>query len=144
MEIPRVDTALHGVETPTPWACCCLVGAHGASARRQLPLGPTLRSRRTRGDRVSSSDLNSFHTSTTPIIRRRKQKSPVSILPCTVCEPQPHWLVAHWPGLMEPARGESFPPGQRRGPAAPEEDSVLPPDHKSFHTSKINSNNLGT
>ena len=45
---------------------------------------------------------------------------------------------------MEPARGESFPPGQRRGLAAPGEDRVLSPDQKSFHISTTNSNNLGT
>ena len=30
-------------------------------------------------------------------------------------------MVADWLALMEPARGESCPSGQRRGPAAPEE-----------------------
>ena len=36
---------------------------------------------------------------------------------------------------MEPARGESCPSGQRRGPAEPTEDRFPSPDHKSFHTS---------
>ena len=36
---------------------------------------------------------------------------------------------------MEPARVESCPSGQRRGPAAPGEDRVLSPDQKSFHIS---------
>ena len=36
---------------------------------------------------------------------------------------------------MEPARGESFPSGQRRGPAAPREDSFPFPGQKSFHIS---------
>ena len=45
---------------------------------------------------------------------------------------------------MEPGRGESYPSGQRRGPAAPGEDRVLSPDQKSFHISMTNSNNLGT
>ena len=50
----------------------------------------------------------------------------------TVWKPQPHWLVADWMGLMEPTRGKSCPPGQCRGPAAPEEDEVSSPDEKSF------------
>ena len=48
-ETPWVDTAPHDVETPTPPADFKLAGAHGASARRELPLGPTSRSRRSRG-----------------------------------------------------------------------------------------------
>ena len=39
----------HCVETPTPLGHCRLAEAHGASARRELPLGATPRSRRTRG-----------------------------------------------------------------------------------------------
>ena len=37
-------------------------------------------------------------------------------------ETQPHWVIANWLGLMEQARGESCPSGQRRGPAAPVEE----------------------
>ena len=48
-EMPRVDTAPHVVETPTPLAGCWLAGAYGASVRRGLPLGTTSRSCRTRG-----------------------------------------------------------------------------------------------
>ena len=48
----------------------------------------------------------------------RKRGSPGSILPSTVWKPQPHWLVADWLGLMEPAGGEGFPSGQGRGRAA--------------------------
>ena len=47
-DIPRVDTAPQGVETPTQLARCELAEAHGTSARRPLPLGTTSRSRRTR------------------------------------------------------------------------------------------------
>ena len=43
---------------------------------------------------------------------------------------------------MEPARGESCPSGQRRGPAAPGEDRVLFPDQRSFHVSTSNSHIL--
>ena len=41
-------------------------------------------------------------------------------------------------------RGESCHSGQRRGPAASGEDKVLSPDHKSFHMSTTNANNLGS
>ena len=61
-----------------------------------------------------------------------------------VWKAQPHWLIDDWLGLMEPARGESFPSGQRLGPAASGEDSVLSPDQKSFYISTTNTNNLGT
>ena len=44
---------------------------------------------------------------------------------------------------MEPARGESCPPGQRQDPAAPGDDKVPSPDQKSFHT-YTNSNNPET
>ena len=38
----------------------------------------------------------------------------------------PNLLVADWMRLMESARGESCPSGQRRGPAAPREDKLHP------------------
>ena len=63
----------------------------------------------------------------TPKTRRRKRRSPGSIPPRRVWELQLHWLVADLLGLMESARGESFPPGQRRGLASPGEDRVLYP-----------------
>ena len=49
----------------------------------------------------------------TPTTWGRKWGSPGSIPPRTVWKPQPHWLVADWLGLMEPARGESCSSGQR-------------------------------
>ena len=76
-------------------------------------------------DRVSSPDYKSFHISKTPITRGRKRRSPGSIPLPTVWRPQPHWLV-DWLGHMEPARGESCPSRQRRGPAAPEEIGYHP------------------
>ena len=45
---------------------------------------------------------------------------------------------------MQPVRGESCHSGQRRGPAASGEDKVLSPDHKSFHMSTTNANNVGS
>ena len=95
-------------------------------------------------DRVSSPDQKPFNISTTPTTRGRKRRFPRSIPPRRAWKPQPHWLVADWLGLMEPARCESFPSGQCRGPAAPGEDRVSSLDQKSFHISTTNSNNLGT
>ena len=80
-------------------------------------------------------DDKSFHTSTTPTNWGRKLISPGSIPPRTVWEPQPHWLIANWLGLMESARGEGFPSRQRRGLAGPGEDRVLSRDQKYFHIS---------
>ena len=51
-----------------------------------------------------------------------------------VCKPQPHLLVVDWLGLMEPARGESCPWGQRRGRAAPGGETFPSPGQKYFHT----------
>ena len=69
-----------------------------------------------------------------------KTEVPGSIPPRTVCKPQPHWLVANWLGIMEPARGESCPSGQRRGLAAPGEDAVSSPDQNYFHISATPTN----
>ena len=82
-----------------------------------------------REDKVSSPDDTSFYTSTTPTNRGRKRRSPVSIPPRAVWKPQSH-LIGDWLGLMEPARGESCPSGQRRGPAAPGEDKFSSPERK--------------
>ena len=41
-------------------------------------------------------------------------------------KPHPRRLVADWLGLMEPARCESFPLGQRRGPAGSANDLSHP------------------
>ena len=65
---------------------------------------------------VLSLHEKSLQTWTTPTTRGRKRGSPVSIPPCTVWEPQPHWLVAEWLTLTEPARGESCTPDRRRRP----------------------------
>ena len=72
-------------------------------------------------DRVSFPDYKPFHIFTTPTTRGRKRRFPGSILPRWVWKPQPYWLVADWLGLVEPARDECFPSGQRRGPGAHEE-----------------------
>ena len=85
--------------------------------------------------RVSSPAQKPFHISTTPTTRGRKRRSPGSIPPRNAWKPQPHWLIADWLGVMEPARGESCPSGQRRGSAAPGEDMVSSSDQTPFHIS---------
>ena len=82
-----------------------------------------------------SSDQKSVHISTAPTTRGRKRRFPRSIPPRRVWKPQPHWVIADWLGLMEPARGERCPSGQRRGPAAPGEDKFPFPGQKSVHIS---------
>ena len=95
-------------------------------------------------DNIPSPGQKSFHISSIPTSRGRKHRSPGSILPCRVWKPHPHWVIVDWLGLMEPARCESCPSGQRRGPASPGEERVSSPDQKYFHISTTNSNNLGT
>ena len=72
-------------------------------------------------DKFLSPDQKYFRISTTPTNRGRKRRSPGSIPPRRVWKPQPHRVIADWLGLMEPARSESCPSGQRRGPAEPGE-----------------------
>ncbi|CAM9543190.1 unnamed protein product, partial [Laminaria digitata] len=60
-----------------------------------------------------------------------------SVLSRNVLKPQPYWLIYDWLGLMEPARIESCPSGQRRGSAAPGDDKVPSPGQESFHTSPV-------
>ena len=64
----------------------------------------------------------------TPTTWGRLRESPGSILPRTVWKPQPHWLVADWLGLMEPAGGEGCLSCQGRGCATHGEIEVPSPD----------------
>ena len=72
---------------------------------------------------------------TTPTTGGRKLSSSRSIPPTRVWKPKLHWVITDCLGLMEPARGESCPSGQRRGPAAPGEDSIPSPGQKYIHIS---------
>ena len=92
--------------------------------------------------RISSHPriINLSIPSTAPTAWGRKQRSPGSISPRKVWKTHPHWLIIDWLGLMEPARGESCPSGQRRGRAAHGEDKVQSPDQKSFHISTTPTN----
>ena len=81
-------------------------------------------------DQFPSPGQKSVHMSTAPTTRGRKRRSPGSIPSRSVWKPQPHWVITDWLGLMEPARGESCPSGQRQGPAAPGEDNFTSPGHQ--------------
>ena len=70
------------------------------------------------------------HKFTTPTTRGRKRRSPGSIPPRRMWKRQLHRVIADWLGLIEPARSESCPSGQRRGPAAPGEDNFPSPGEK--------------
>ena len=90
------------------------------SARgKNCPLGQSRVPAAPGEDKFPSPGQKSFHASTNPAIRGGKRRSPGSIPPHRVWKLQPHWVIADWLGLMEPARGESCPSGQRRSPAAP-------------------------
>ena len=88
-------------------------------------------------DNFPSPDQTYFQVLTTPTARGRKRRSPGSIPPRTVWKLEPHWLVADWLRLMEPAWVESGPSGQHRDPSAPGEDKVSSPDEKSFLPLKL-------
>ena len=96
------------------------------SGQRRGPAAPE-------DDSVSSPDEKHFNICTTPTTRGLKRRSSGSILPRRVWKRQPHWVIADWLGLSTPARGESCPSGQRRGPAAPGDDNFPSPGHESFH-----------
>ena len=98
------------------------------SGQRRGPAAP-------REDKLTSPGQKPFHISTTPTTQGRKHRSPGSIPSRRVWKPQPNWVIADWLGLMELARGESCPSGQRRGPAAPGEDKFPSPGQKSFQIS---------
>ena len=100
---------------------------HGESCPSGNPQGPAGE------DEFTSPGQESFHISTTPTTRGRKRRSPGSIPPRRVGKRQPHWVIADWLGLLEPARGESCLLGQRRGPAAPGEDKFPSPGQEIFY-----------
>ena len=64
--------------------------------------------------------------------------------PRTLWKSQPHRLIADWLGFVEPAHGESFPSGKRRGRTAPGEDRVSSPDQQYLRIPTTNSSNLRT
>ena len=88
-------------------------------------------------DKFPSPGQKPFHISTAPTTRGRKRRSPGSIPPRRVWKPLPHWVIVDWLGLMEPARGDSCPSGQRRGPAAPGEDKGRISSHRRVRNPSI-------
>ena len=87
--IPRIDTALHGVATSTQLADCKLAGVRGASAAGSVKSQPRFI--------TPSVYLQRFqHTDEKTRFQGRYR-------PAQVRKPQPHWLVADWPGFAEPA-----------------------------------------
>ena len=134
-DIPRVNTSPPGVEAPTLLADCRLAGDHGINVRRESPLGPTSRSRRSRRDESPIPRSEIF-----PYLNDLNNAGPKTNIPRVNTAPHgvntpSYWLIADWLGLMEPARGASCPLGQRRGRAAHGEVEIPFPDQKSFHIS---------
>ena len=127
-QIPRVDTTPQGVETQPRWVITDWLGFMEPPRGESCPSGQRRGPAAPGEDNFPSPGQKPFHTSTTLTTRRRKGRSPGSIPPCSMWIPQPHRVIADWLGLMKPARGESFPLGQRRGPATPGGDRVLSPD----------------
>ena len=99
-----------------------MAGAHGVSAR-ELPLGPTPRSRRTRKGQgpIAGSDIR--HVPTTPANRGQKQRSPKQISPVsiplrTVWKPNRiGWLLIGWGSWSQ------------RAPRVARQDNVEVPPH---------------
>ena len=112
-------------------------GESCTSGQRRGPAAPA-------EDKFLSLGNKSLHISTTSLTLARIRRSPGSMPPRMVRNPQPNWVIAHWLGLMEPARGESCLSGQRRRLATPGKHGVSSPDSKPFHISADNSSNLGS
>ena len=86
-------------------------------------------------DRFLSSDEKSFQISTTPTTRGQNGYPSGPYRPARYGNPNPHFLVVDWIGLMKPARDESCPSEHLGGSAAPGDDIVSSSDEKSFQTS---------
>ena len=112
--IPRVETAPHSVETSLIDGESYIEPAHPGRIS-SIP---------------GSEILPFFYNSNNPGAKAyipRVDAAPQGV------EHKPHWVIADWLGPMEPARGESCPLGQRRGPAAPGEDNFPSPVQISLH-----------
>ena len=128
-EVPRVDTSSHDVENSTPPSDCSLLGlmepAHVENSPRDNVEVPPHPGKIGSHPRIRNLSIS---LQLTPTTWGRKRGSPGSISPRMVWKPQPHWLVANWLGLNEPAGGETCPSGQGRGRAAHGEVKVPSPD----------------
>ena len=121
--IPRVDTAPQGVEALTPLGHCQLAGAHMTWSRRAARIAPW-----GNVEVPPHREGRSFHPLVgNPAIslqlqpRDETEHPPGRYRPAECGNPNPTGsLPIGWGSYdMEPARGENFPSGQRRGPAAP-------------------------
>ena len=118
MEFPPVDTAPPGCENPKPTGWLVIgLGSWSQRAARVARLanvevpphpGRTMFYHR----RIPPYLYNANNSGTkTEIARVDTAQRGV--------ETPPHYLIADWLRLTEPARGDSCPSGLRRGPAAP-------------------------
>ena len=92
--------------------------AHGENfpvGQRRSPAAPG-------EDKILHPDQKYFNISITRTTQERKRRSSGSIPRRTLWKNVRQWLIADWLGLMEPARGEISPLGQRRRPAVVGED----------------------
>ena len=104
-----------------------------SACAESCPCGQCQRPAEPGDEKCFSPDDKSFHTPTTSTTRGRKRRTSGSIPPHTVWKPQPYWVIADWLELMEPARSENCPSGQRRRPAAPGEDKFPSLYKEIFH-----------
>ena len=118
--IPRVDSAPHGVETPTPLVGCCLMEPvrqeRCSFSQRRGPTAPG-------DDTASYADKKIVHISATSITREQRREFPASIPPRRVWKPHPHWWVAvSWrlsPGRVIPLANVSVLPNPERARSHP-------------------------
>ena len=130
---PRVDTAPHAVDTTAPLTDRCLGwGSWSLRAARVTPRANVGVS--PHPGRIISHPRIRNHSKSLQLQQPGDQlwDVPRSIPRRTVWYLQPPWLVTDWLGLMESARGESHPSGQRRGLTAPGVDKIPSPDQNSF------------
>ena len=114
------------VSSPQPhWVIADWLGLMEPARGDKCPSGQRRDSAASGQDKFPSTAQKSFHIPTTPT---REENAFRSKEPRRVRNSQPHWVIVDWLGLMEPARGESCPSGQRRGPATPGEDGFPSPD----------------
>ena len=116
--VAPVDTAPRREETPTPHKDVDWLGLLETACGESCDLGQHRRLAKPGKDKFPSPGQKSFNIGTIATNRGRERRSPGSIPPRRRWKPHPHWVVANLRRLMEPARGQSCPSGQRRHPAA--------------------------
>ena len=118
---------------PQPhWVMDDWIGPMGLARGERCPPGQRRGPDAHGEDNFPSPDQTFFGIFTIRATRGGKRRTPGSIPVHRVWTPQPHWVIADWIGRMALACGESFPPGQRPGPAATGEDTFPSPDQTFF------------